>query len=252
MGQEESTSEVRDSDTPCSSAQEKPADDELRVVLLGKTGAGKSSLGNTLIGRKVFEVYPGMGSGTYERQVCTRIRFGTKLQVTDTPGLFDTHRQEAEVAAEVRDTVMAVPPGPHILILVLRCDSRFTQEEYSVFTKLKTMFGASICRHMIVVFNGIDHLDDSPVTQRAALDEEVQMYTGKLRHVLDDVSYRYYGVTNKASRSTRDAAACEVIDMMKSLAAENFWTYLGLNDLTSSSDDDDEDEKDDEDNDDDD
>ena len=33
-----------------------------------------------------------------------------------------------------------------------------------MFTAIKRLFGPQVCRHMMVVFNGIDALDDTPGT----------------------------------------------------------------------------------------
>ena len=56
-------------------------EEEIRVVLLGKTGSGKSSLGNTLLGRDVFHVARGMCSGTDRCQYSHCQRLGVTLQV---------------------------------------------------------------------------------------------------------------------------------------------------------------------------
>lgn len=47
--------------------------------------------------------------------------------MTDTPGLCDTHREEEEILVEVGKSVAVACPGPHVVIIVLRCDRRFTQ-----------------------------------------------------------------------------------------------------------------------------
>ena len=54
---------------------------ELRVVLLGKTGAGKSSLGNTLLGREVFLVECSFSSVTFRCQWAAAVRGDVALTV---------------------------------------------------------------------------------------------------------------------------------------------------------------------------
>ena len=47
------------------------------------------------------------------------------VQVTDTPGVSDTNRNEDEVLKEVGKSVAVASPGPHVVLMVFRC-GRFT------------------------------------------------------------------------------------------------------------------------------
>ena len=77
-------------------------------------------------------------------------------KVTDTPGVCDTHRSLEEVHREICKSVATVAPGPHAVIMCLRCDRRFTDEEYDAYEQLKSLFGQRLKHHMILIFNGLD------------------------------------------------------------------------------------------------
>lgn len=133
-------------------------DNSIRLVLLGRTGTGKSATGNTILGKKVFKSSVSASSVTGECEKESQFRFGHRIEVVDTPSMFDTSQTNKEVQKNIAKCIAITSPGPHAFILVLT-PSRFTGEEGNSIEHFIKYFGEHIYDHTIIMFTYKDNLD---------------------------------------------------------------------------------------------
>ncbi|KAK6168317.1 hypothetical protein SNE40_021109 [Patella caerulea] len=135
---------------------------EIRVSIIGKTGVGKSALGNALLQQETFKSQQQTTSVTSEcgsgKRLLQLNGVNTLLKVVDTPGLFDTGNSNKTIAREIVKCINLLSPGPHLFIMVFRIDYRLSQEDINVLKYFKNTFGELIDKFAVVVFTGKDQL----------------------------------------------------------------------------------------------
>ncbi|VDI70638.1 Hypothetical predicted protein [Mytilus galloprovincialis] len=202
----------------------KPAPpNELRFVMIGKTGVGKSRVGNTILGEKAFLFATDSKSCTKECRLESAQRFGKKIDVVDTPGVFDTENDLTTTQKEISRCIGMTAPGPHAILFCVPM-GRITDQEMDVLEHYKKYFGPSLLNYLVFIFTHKDSWKESYEDRKEKVPSDelyIKSLPKKFQSYFDRSKKRYICLNNRAPNDEKDETVKRLIGNVEHMLSEN-------------------------------
>lgn len=177
-------------------AEQESDSNERRLILLGRTGAGKSATGNTILGEKLFKSEDSFSSVTQHCDIHKAVVSQKQVSVIDTPGFSDLTSRPKDLAEEMAKSVWLCSPGPHAFLYVVSATQRISTEDENDIKNIERIYGEEVAKYTIPVFTHCDQLNGKSV-------EDLIKQSDVLNSFIQQCGGRYHIMNNKNIRNRR-------------------------------------------------
>ncbi|XP_075938133.1 GTPase IMAP family member 4-like [Anarhichas minor] len=184
-----------------------PTQSRVVVLLLGEKQSGKSSAGNTILGKPAFH------KKTTRSSKENATVFGIQVTVVDTPGWMSHSITPDRVSEELCRGLTLCYPELHVILLVLPSTSTFGQPEWRAMEAQLRLLQTPIWQRAMVLFTHGDELGGLPI------QEHIRRQGRTLRWLLERCGNRYQVMSDRSGAS--EAQVAELFEKIQKMMETN-------------------------------
>ncbi|XP_036419812.1 GTPase IMAP family member 8-like [Colossoma macropomum] len=179
--------------------------EDLRMVLLGNAGVGKSSTGNAILKREAFRE-----TETTECEIQRGRVENRNISIIDTPAINTTTLSTDQLKTEIEMCISLSSPGPHVFLLVVRV-GRFTEKERNTVKWIQENFGEEALKFTMVLFTGREEMSNRQWIQFSQ--------DAKMLELTSNCEFGYYVMNSK--REVKPAQITKLLEKIETTVQQN-------------------------------